>query len=87
MDSRRLQELAGNTPARPQIRYYDWIAALFFADLATGLLLLGLLYDGTTWYMSFIWLVLGFGVIDLWTYAYCPFRKRQEVERCNESIK
>jgi hypothetical protein len=87
MDRERLQELAGNTPAKLHMRYYDWAAAFFIADTSSELILLGMFYDGTSWIAPYFLIGWGYIMINGWTKIYCPLRRQQEIAIYNESIK
>lgn len=61
------------------IRWYDWVAALIAADAiltATGLAL-----GGPTFWAQFVGALLVSMFYDLWTNAYCAYRKKIEQGR------
>ena len=50
------------------IRWYDYIAAIGFADVITGMLFSGTIISG----------IIAYGIFYLWNDLYCPFRKELE---------
>jgi hypothetical protein len=60
------------------IRWYDWVLAVFIADL----MLTSFLYSITSdvWYISLIAAIAVFASMDLWK-VYCEIRRKSELKK------
>lgn len=60
------------------IKWYDWLLALFVADLLMSTFLYVLSEE--VWYMSTIGSIAFIALLDFWK-QYCEFRKQLESKR------
>lgn len=58
------------------IRWYDYILAIFAADLMLGMLLWG--FNSTSWWEPMVAGLCAGLVWQLWKNDYCAFRLKQE---------
>ena len=65
-----------NSPDEPQVKWYDWLAAFFVADLM--LAFTQLMFFAPDIVLTLVSGALVYGLYRFWEEFYCPFRKRKE---------
>ncbi len=61
------------------IRWYDYVAAVLFADIALGFIQLG--FVAVSWWGPLLYGFLAGLIFRTWTEDYCQFRLQQEITR------
>lgn len=74
-----------NIKWNPKVRWYDWIVAVFVADLLLTLIIAVMVTQ--SFFMSFLFGLLIFASWDFWNEFYCKkFRLKQEFERFTKEL-